>query len=178
MTHPALNSNSVAVITGGGSGIGLAAATKFAGMGMRLVIVDRAEKKLAASESVLRASGAADVMTAAADVSDGLVADLGHIADASGVGAVVNWGRMPMSAAARAAAALVEDLPSAILTGGDDYELVFTVSPGAAKVLPVMARRLDIPLCEIGVVNEGGGVHIVGADGQAVQLEKAGYVHC
>ncbi|MBT4488305.1 MAG: SDR family NAD(P)-dependent oxidoreductase [Rhodospirillaceae bacterium] len=70
MTHPALNSNSVAVITGGGSGIGLAAATKFAGMGMRLVIVDRAEKKLAASESVLRASGAADVMTAAADVSD------------------------------------------------------------------------------------------------------------
>jgi thiamine-monophosphate kinase len=118
------------------------------------------------------------VASAAADVSDGLVADLGHIADASGVGAVVNWGRMPMSAAARAAAALVEDLPSAILTGGDDYELVFTVSPGAAKVLPVMARRLDIPLCEIGVVNEGGGVHIVGADGQAVQLEKAGYVHC
>ncbi len=70
MTHPALTSDSVAVVTGGASGIGLAAATKFAGMGMRLVIVDRAEDKLAAAASELRAAGAADVMTAAADVSD------------------------------------------------------------------------------------------------------------
>ncbi len=70
MTHPALTSDSVAVVTGGASGIGLAAATKFAGMGMRLVIVDRAEDKLAAAASDLRAAGAADVMTAAADISD------------------------------------------------------------------------------------------------------------
>ncbi len=70
MPHAALNSESVAVITGGASGIGLAAATKFAGMGMGLVIVDRAEHKLAAAESTLRAAGAADVMTAATDVSD------------------------------------------------------------------------------------------------------------
>ncbi|MEM9442454.1 MAG: SDR family NAD(P)-dependent oxidoreductase [Pseudomonadota bacterium] len=70
MPHAALNSESVAVITGGASGIGLAAATKFASMGMELVIVDRAEHKLAAAESTLRAAGAADVMTAATDVSD------------------------------------------------------------------------------------------------------------
>ncbi len=70
MTHPALTSNSVAVVTGGASGIGLASATKFAGMGMRVVIVDRAEDKLAAAASDLRAAGAADVMTASADVSD------------------------------------------------------------------------------------------------------------
>jgi NAD(P)-dependent dehydrogenase (short-subunit alcohol dehydrogenase family) len=70
MTHPALTSYSVAVVTGGASGIGLAAAAKFAGMGMRLVIVDRAEDKLAAAASALRAAGAADVMTAATDVSD------------------------------------------------------------------------------------------------------------
>ncbi len=70
MTHPALTSDSVAVVTGGASGIGLAAATKFAGMGMRLVIVDRAEDKLAAAASDLRAAGAADVMTSAADISD------------------------------------------------------------------------------------------------------------
>ncbi len=70
MTHPALTSNSVAVVTGGASGIGLASATKFAGMGMRVVIVDRAEEKLAAAASDLRAAGAADVMTASADVSD------------------------------------------------------------------------------------------------------------
>ncbi len=70
MTHPALTSDSVAVVTGGASGIGLASATKFAGMGMRLVIVDRAEDKLAAAASDLRAAGAADVMTSAADISD------------------------------------------------------------------------------------------------------------
>ena len=70
MTHPAWNPDSVAVVTGGASGIGLAAAAKFAGMGMGLVIVDRAEDKLAAAESTLRAAGAADVMTAATDVSN------------------------------------------------------------------------------------------------------------
>ncbi|MDJ0935312.1 MAG: SDR family NAD(P)-dependent oxidoreductase [Kiloniellales bacterium] len=70
MAHPALISDSVAVVTGGASGIGLAAATRFAGMGMRLVIVDRAEDKLAAAASDLRAAGAADVMTSAADISD------------------------------------------------------------------------------------------------------------
>ncbi|MEM1399920.1 MAG: SDR family NAD(P)-dependent oxidoreductase, partial [Pseudomonadota bacterium] len=45
MTHPALKPDSVAVITGGASGIGLASATKFAGMGVRIVIVDRATDK-------------------------------------------------------------------------------------------------------------------------------------
>lgn len=70
MTHPAFNSGSVAVITGAASGIGRAAAGEFAAMGMRLVIVDRAEDKLAETAESLRAAGAPDVMTAATDVSD------------------------------------------------------------------------------------------------------------
>ncbi len=70
MTHPAFQSDSVAVVTGGASGIGLAAATAFAGMGMRVVIVDRAADKLEAAESTLRAAGVGDVMTADTDVSD------------------------------------------------------------------------------------------------------------
>jgi len=70
MTHAAFTSDSVAVVTGGASGIGLAAAIRFAGMGMRLAIVDRAEDKLAAAASAVHAAGAADVMTAATDVSD------------------------------------------------------------------------------------------------------------
>lgn len=118
------------------------------------------------------------VASAAADVSDGLVADLGHIADASGVGAVVHWDCVPMSTAARSAAVLVDDLPTAILTGGDDYELVFTVPPDAAEGLPALAERLKIPLSEIGVVKTGAGVRVVGADGQDVPLVKTGYVHC
>ncbi|MDP5218514.1 SDR family NAD(P)-dependent oxidoreductase [Ruegeria sp. 2205SS24-7] len=70
MTHPAFNSDSVAVITGGASGIGLAAALKFAQMGMRVVVVDRDAAKLSAAADQIRAAGAADVMTAEVDVSD------------------------------------------------------------------------------------------------------------
>ena len=70
MTHPALNSDSVAVITGAASGIGLAAATHFATMGMRVVIVDRAADKLSAAADQVKAAGAAEVMTAEIDVSD------------------------------------------------------------------------------------------------------------
>ena len=70
MTHPALTSDSVAVVTGGASGIGLATATRFAEMGMRVVAVDRAADKLEAAEQALRQAGAADVMTASTDVSD------------------------------------------------------------------------------------------------------------
>ena len=70
MTHPALNSDSVAVITGGGSGIGLATATAFASMGMRVVVVDRVQERLQSAEETLRTAGAADVMLSNADVSD------------------------------------------------------------------------------------------------------------
>ena len=69
MTHLALSADSVAVVTGGASGIGLASAAKFAGMGMRLVIVDRAEDKLDAAARSLRDAGAADVIVASIDVS-------------------------------------------------------------------------------------------------------------
>lgn len=70
MTHPALTSESVAVVTGGASGIGLAAVTRFASMGMRVVIVDRSEDKLDAAADAARSSGAMDVLTASTDVGD------------------------------------------------------------------------------------------------------------
>jgi NAD(P)-dependent dehydrogenase (short-subunit alcohol dehydrogenase family) len=73
MSHPALSPGSVAVITGGASGIGLAAATSFARLGMRICIVDLGEDRLAkaAAQIAGAAKGGSDnVMTAAADVSD------------------------------------------------------------------------------------------------------------
>ena len=70
LTHPAFQSQSVALITGSASGIGLAAATKFASMGMRIVAVDQDKDKLASVENTLREAGAKDVLTSVTDVSD------------------------------------------------------------------------------------------------------------
>ena len=70
MTHPALTSDSVATITGGAAGIGLAAARRFASMGMRLAIVDNRAELLARAAEELMALGAPDVLTSDADVSD------------------------------------------------------------------------------------------------------------
>ncbi len=70
MGNAALTDTSVAVITGGAAGIGLATAKRFAAMGMRIVLVDRRGDLLPAAEAELRAAGAGDVMTADTDVSD------------------------------------------------------------------------------------------------------------
>ena len=70
MTHPALTPDSVAVVTGGASGIGLASATRFAAIGMRVVIVDRDAEKLADAESAVREAGAAEAISLPVDVSD------------------------------------------------------------------------------------------------------------
>ncbi|MEM6587817.1 MAG: SDR family oxidoreductase [Pseudomonadota bacterium] len=70
MSHPAYQSDSVAVITGAASGIGLAAAEHFARLGMRIVMVDRDAEKLSAAADLVRKAGAGAVMTAEVDVAD------------------------------------------------------------------------------------------------------------
>lgn len=70
MSHPALKSNSVAVVTGGAAGIGLAAATRFAKLGMKVVIVDLGQERLDAAAEILKSAGAAQVMAKETDVSD------------------------------------------------------------------------------------------------------------
>ena len=70
MTHPALNASSVAVITGGAAGIGLASACRFAGLGMKVVIADLGRERLAEAAETVRAAGASDVMFSETDVSD------------------------------------------------------------------------------------------------------------
>lgn len=105
--------------------------------------------------------------SAAADVSDGLVADAGHIATASGCALHVDLDRMPLSAAAAAWLAAQPDRAQALLrlaTGGDDYEIVCT---GAA---PISAFTV------IGEVTAGQGVHVSVA-GQAMDSGAGGWRH-
>ncbi len=109
--------------------------------------------------------------SAALDVSDGLVADLGHIAETSGVRIVIESDRVPLSSAARAAVAADPRLMETILTGGDDYELAFT-SP---ETLPDAIA--GVPVVCIGRVEPGAGVAVLDREGRPVTLSSGGYRH-
>lgn len=109
--------------------------------------------------------------SAAMDISDGLVADLGHICEASKVGAVIEAARLPLSAAARTALRADPNLLETILAGGDDYEILFTAPASAAR------RLARLPVTEIGRIEKGKGVRVSDAEGKPVPLSKAGYTH-
>jgi len=115
--------------------------------------------------------------SAAIDISDGLAADLMHILDASGVGAEIDATAVPLSNAARAALAGDGGLLEAVLTGGDDYELLFTAPPGYAGKIAALASDLELPLTPIGAIGAGQGLRVAGAGGEALELSRKGWVH-
>ncbi|MEE8535255.1 MAG: thiamine-phosphate kinase [Kiloniellales bacterium] len=115
--------------------------------------------------------------SAAIDVSDGLVADVGHLAAASGLAARIEAAAVPLSAAARSALARDPGLLARVLTGGDDYELAFTAAPDRAERLAALAGQLDLPLARVGEMTEGGGVAVMDAEGRSMELETAGWTH-
>ena len=108
--------------------------------------------------------------TAAADVSDGLMGDLGHICAASGVGAKVVVETVPLSTAARAAAGLSRETAALAIAGGDDYELVFTAAPKTDRALAELADELECPLTRVGEIIAGNAVMPVTADGRPMTL--------
>ncbi|MGB8601898.1 MAG: thiamine-phosphate kinase [Rhizomicrobium sp.] len=108
-----------------------------------------------------------DVVTASLDVSDGLIADLGHIADVSHVKIVVDAGLIPLSPALRRVWGAGEDAVLRAATAGDDYEIAFTAGPLDAAAFGV---------CRIGRVSEGAGVFLMGSAGE-IAVSRAGYRH-
>lgn len=115
--------------------------------------------------------------SACADVSDGLLADIGHIADCSGLGAKIAVEALPLSAAARAALDADPTLIDLVLAGGDDYELVFTMPPAAEAGLRDLAVAAKIPLTRIGEMIEGAGVTAVLPDGTPHRIAGTGWRH-
>ncbi len=116
---------------------------------------------------------------AAVDISDGLVADLGHICAASGTGATVEAARIPLSPAGRAAIEADGQRMATVLTGGDDYELLFTAPYGSAAAVAGLSRELDLPLTVIGRINEAksDGVRVIDENGRRIELAENGYRH-
>jgi thiamine-monophosphate kinase len=115
--------------------------------------------------------------SAALDVSDGVAADLGHLAEASNLGAVIEAARLPLSPAARAAVAADPSLWAAIVSGGDDYEIMFTGAPDKAGAVAGLARGLDLALTPIGRMEPGKGVRVLDPAGAVMALERTGYRH-
>jgi thiamine-monophosphate kinase len=114
--------------------------------------------------------------SAAIDVSDGLAQDLGHILERSRVGARLDVDRLPLSPALIASLKRNAALRMA-LTGGDDYELCFTVPPGRATRLEKLAARWSCRCTRIGVIETEPGLRLVRVDGSAFALERLGYDH-
>ena len=118
--------------------------------------------------------------TAAADVSDGLIADAGRIAAASGVGMTLDLGSLPISAAATRWLVRQPDRIDAVrdlATAGDDYEVVCTAAPlDEMESLQRAAHSAGVRLTRIGQVTEGAGIRVVCGD-LDVPIERPGYRH-
>ena len=115
--------------------------------------------------------------SACIDISDGLCADVGHICEQSGVAAIIASSQIPLS---RAGGAVLAQAPSAlarILTGGDDYELAFSVPP--ANVAAAIARglKVGVPVTPIGRFTSGQGLTVLDGAGHPVKLSALGFQH-
>ena len=117
------------------------------------------------------------VASAAADISDGLAADLGHICDTSRVGAEIRFSDVPLGASIRACLAADPTLVSTALTGGDDYELAFAAPPSKDAAVRDAARRAQCPVYNVGRIVAGTGVRIQGTDGKPIVLDRLGFTH-
>jgi thiamine-monophosphate kinase len=111
------------------------------------------------------------------DISDGLIADLGHICETSGVGAVVEAARLPLSPAGRAAIAADASRLRLALAAGDDYELLFTAPAEAAAGIAAIARETAVPVTAIGRIERGRGVRVIDRQGAPIAVTDGGYRH-
>lgn len=163
----------LALMSGGKEGAPLSPAADPAGVRARL---DRPQPRVALGRALV------GIASACIDVSDGLLADLGHVAAASGVAARINVDALPVSPAlaelALAEPVLAQELRRTLqATGGDDYELCFTAPPERRDAVAAAAAQAGVPATRIGSLHAGSGVQAVDAQGAPWAPPRAGYVH-
>lgn len=115
--------------------------------------------------------------SAAMDISDGLAGDLAKLCAVSKVTAAIDIGQVPLSAAAAGLIAEDEILLKRALTGGDDYEILFTARPDHCDMLMAAAREANIAIHSIGTILDGAGVPRFSYRGRNVELGALSYSH-
>jgi thiamine-monophosphate kinase len=114
--------------------------------------------------------------TSCIDISDGLLADLGHVLEQSGAGAELSLGTLPHSIA-------VDNCPdkilaqSCVLAGGDDYELCFTAPSNSRAAVEALANGTGIRLACIGTIVKGAGLSVLDENHHPVKISSTGFDH-
>ena len=132
--------------------------------------LDRPTPRVAAGRAL------AGIATACVDVSDGLLADLGHVCARSHVAAHLDVDALPASAALREAFGEADRI-ALQASGGDDYELCFTAPADASADIDAVSAQLGLRFTRIGRIVAGEGVHPVDAKSQPWSSPRRGYDH-
>lgn len=113
---------------------------------------------------------------AAIDISDGFAADLQHILEASGLGAVIHLSNLPRSEALRSVGGAPLSLRMA-LSAGDDYELCFTAAKQDMPSLNLLFTEKNVTFTCVGEIVDAPGLHWINRNGHSIELSTAGYEH-
>lgn len=131
----------------------------------------RPQPRLALAPALLRHA------SAAMDISDGLAKDCERLCRASGTGAAIAVGDLPLSLGATAAVRADPKLWQAVLSGGDDYEILAAVPGTLSGDFRAAAADCGVKVTQIGTLDGGDGVLLLDADGKAVTLARSGWDH-
>lgn len=120
--------------------------------------------------------GLSPFASAMIDCSDGLLADLGHLLAASGLGGVIKRERFPLSEAVRSFVT-EHDNWQPVFAGGDDYELVFTAPPSSRSIVAAMVESTGCSISWLGTVTTHDELIVLGDDDLPMSLSGSGYRH-